>query len=257
MRNMILGSTAIILGMVATSAAAQYSPNSNSGYANPYAHQNNPYAHQHNAYGNHHLSVRIGQLQARLDEGVRTRSITRREASPIRSAIRHIASLERQYGYNGMSGQERSALQRRIRVVQQQLRRADDGAHGRYAHWDREDGHGWGTRNGGRADANRDGWDDRDRNRNGRWDDDVNYGYHHQQQQPPMAQPTGIAGLISSLLGGNALQVGQRVPSGLYGVPYQHQAHYRDGNGVYYRSDGRQIYQIDARTHTVTRVFAI
>jgi hypothetical protein len=31
---------------------------------------------------------------------------------------------------------------------------------------------------------------------------------------------------------------------------------YRDGNGVYYRSDGRNIYQIDARTNVVTRVFS-
>lgn len=263
MRNIILGSTAIMLGMIATSAAAQYSPNPNVGYGN---HQ----YYQHNAGQMDTMSMRIGQLQARLDEGVRMRSITRREARPIREEIRRLVNLERQYSWGGISGQERAALQQRINVVRQQLRRADDGARGRYAHWDRDDGYSWATHNNGWTDANRDGWDDRDYNRNGRWDDDVNYGYQQQQQrygypqqygyqhQQQPAQPTGIAGLISSILGGGGgLQVGQQAPSGLYGVPYQHQNHYRDGNGVYYRSDGRQIYQIDARTHVVARVFPV
>jgi hypothetical protein len=40
-------------------------------------------------------------------------------------------------------------------------------------------------------------------------------------------------------------------------VPYEYRSRYRDGNGVYYRSDGRQIYQIDARTQTVLRIYAI
>lgn len=253
MRNAIFGSTAVVLVMIATSAAAQYSPTPSYGYANPQPYQNN-------AYANNSMSVHIGQLQARLDEGVRMRSITSSEAWPIRRDIRQIADLERRYSQNGTSSQERAALDQRIRVIQQQLHRADDGAQGRYAHWDRQDGNRWGAHSGGRIDANRDGWDDRDHNRNGRWDDDVNYGYNQQYQQQYQQQPTGIAGVINSLLGGGgsgALQVGQRVPAGLYGVPYQHQAHYRDGNGVYYRSDGRQIYQIDARSHTVARVFPI
>jgi hypothetical protein len=47
------------------------------------------------------------------------------------------------------------------------------------------------------------------------------------------------------------------VPNNLYGVPSQYQSQYRDGNGVYYRSDGRCIYQIDARNDTVIRIFGI
>jgi hypothetical protein len=53
------------------------------------------------------------------------------------------------------------------------------------------------------------------------------------------------------------LQVGQRVPYNLYGIPSQYQGQYRDGNGAYYRSDGRRIYQIDARNDTVIRIFAM
>ena len=248
--------------MVASPAAAQYYPAPNQGYANPHPSANS------GTYGNGNISVRIGQLQARLQEGVQNRSITRREARPIRQQIAELASLERRYSANGLTGQELADLQQRMRIVRQALRRADDGAQGRYAQWDREDAdwgnqnnNGWNSQHAGRIDANRDGWDDRDHNRNGRWEDDVNYGqpgYQQQygyQQQP--AAPTGIAGLISSVLGGNGVQIGQRAPANLYAVPYQYQGQYRDGNGVYYRSDGRQIYQIETRNHTVVRTFPL
>jgi hypothetical protein len=230
MKNVFLGCTAIAVGAIATPAVAQYYPASNQTYSNPYVNQHNPYANQNNSYAND-MSMRVRQLQARLDEGVRMRLISQRAARPIREEIRQIAHLERHFSTYGYSGQQRASLQQRIRIVSQQLRRADRGAQGRYAEWDREDQYGWDAHN----------------NRG------PNYGY--QQHQP--TQPTGIAGLINSILGGGGLQVGQRAPSGLYGVPYQHQAHFRDGNGVYYRSDGRQIYQIDARTHTVSQILPI
>jgi len=249
MKHLFLGCAAAAVAMIASPAAAQDYPEPNQGYANPYGVGNSTYA-------NNSIAMRIGQLRARLQEGVQNGSITRREARPIRQQINQLASLERQYGFNGLSRQERADLQQRIRLVRQALRRADDGAQGRYSQWDREDGYGWDGRNDGpgwgnpneRVDANRDGWDDRDYDRDGRWDDDVNTGY---QQQP--VQPT-IGGLISSVLGVGGLQVGQRVPANLYAVPYQYQGQYRDGNGVYYRSDGRRIYQIDARNHTVIRI---
>ncbi len=38
-------------------------------------------------------------------------------------------------------------------------------------------------------------------------------------------------------------------------MPYAYRNQYRDGSGVYYRSDGRNIYQIDARTQTVARIY--
>ena len=54
------------------------------------------------------------------------------------------------------------------------------------------------------------------------------------------------------------IQVGQRVSgSGLYSLPYEYRNQYRDTNNVYYRTDGRQIYQIDARTGTVARIYGM
>ena len=240
MRRLIFAATALTLAGVATPSAAQYYTGTNQHYKN----------------AGDNISVRIGQLQTRLQEGMRNGTITRREASPIRQQIRQLTQLDDQYRPNGLTGQERADLQQRIRTIRQQLRRADDGANGRYADWDRDDGNQWGASNNGRIDANNDGWDDRDYNRNGRWDDDRNYGYQQPIYQPP-APRSGFGGLIDTVLGGGALQVGQRVPANLYGVPYQHQNHYRDGNGIYYRSDGRMIYAVDVRTHTVVRVFPI
>ena len=260
MKNILLSVTAIAVASVAAPAAAQYQPNYNQNYPGQY--QNNG-----NAYGHDIMARRIGELQIRLQEGLRNGSISRREARPISQNIQRLSYAERQYGANGFTGQERAALQQRIQTIRQQLRRADGGAQGRYAHWDREDQYGWNANSNTRVDTNRDGWDDRDHNRNGRWDDDANYGYQQQpgygyQQQPAYGyqQPapnTGIAGIIEGLLGGGGLQVGQRVPANLYGVPTQYRAQYRDGNGVYYRSDGRNIYQVDARSQTVVRIFRI
>ena len=263
MRKVILSLVAITATSVAVPSLAQNQHN---------------YQNQGSSYANDNVSVRIRQLDTRLQDGVRRGSITRREARPIRLDIQRLSYLERQYGANGLTGQERATLQQRIRTVRQQIRRADDGAQGQYAEWDREDGYAWGASNRGRVDANNDGWDDRDYNRNGRWDDEVNYGridanndswddrdynrngrwdddVNYGYQQP--APRTGIAGVIDSVLGVGGLQVGQRAPADLYGVPYQYQAEYRDGNGVYYRSDGRNIYQVDARSQTIVRIIRI
>lgn len=107
------------------------------------------------------------------------------------------------------------------------------------------------------VDTNRDGYDDRDVNRDGILDRPYAQGGPYEPVVQCQRQ-TGIAGVLSNVLGTNGncgLQVGQRVTSGLYTVPYQYQGQYRDGNGVYYRSDGRQIYQIDARTNVVLRAY--
>ncbi|MET1111406.1 MAG: hypothetical protein ABWX67_07775, partial [Allosphingosinicella sp.] len=68
----------------------------------------------------------------------------------------------------------------------------------------------------------------------------------------------GIVGqVIDRVTGTGGLRVGQRVSADLGGVPYAYRSQYRDGDSVYYRSDGRNIYQIDARTQTVVRIYAM
>ena len=216
MKKKFLGIAALPLFAVAGPASAQYNPPTQYQYANQ---------------GNTSLSVRIDQLRVRLQAGVQDGSITRREAAPIREQIRQLNQTERRYAVNGLTRQERADLQQRVRTVRQQLRIADNGANGRYAQWDNEDGY---SQQG------------------------YNQGYQpYQQGYAPPVQQGGIAGILGQVFGVGGLQVGQRVSGNLYAVPNQYQGQYRDGNGAYYRSDGRRIYQIDARTQTVVRVYSM
>lgn len=212
-----------------------------------------------NANVNTNMAVRVSQLQTDLQAQVRAGTITRGEARPIRERLRQLRQLQAQYSANGLTWTERQDLQVRIRDLRSQINYAARNDLVRYG------ANMW-------IDNNRDGIDDRDLNRDGIIDRaygaNGNYqnGYYGQGGPiEPIAQCTpqrgGIAGVLSSVLGTGSnncgLQVGQQVTSGLYAVPYQYQNQYRDGNGVYYRSDGRTIYQIDARTHVVTRVYGM
>src|SRR5688572_3972906 len=49
-------------------------------------------------------------LQTRLDSGIRSGEISRREAMPLQESLRQLLSLERQYSANGFTGRENAAL---------------------------------------------------------------------------------------------------------------------------------------------------
>ncbi|HWT12760.1 MAG TPA: hypothetical protein VN231_08415 [Allosphingosinicella sp.] len=189
------------------------------------------------------LSQRIAELESRYEAGVQQGLIDRGERRMLRRQLVDLRQLERQYAYNGFTAQERDDLRQRIRSARQQLRVADNGR------FDRDRRYG--------------SWDEDDRDtRYGRWDDDQRY---HGQGGPYEAETCerrgGIAGLFQSLIGDDdddcGLRVGQRVSGNLYGVPYAYRNQFRDGNGVYYRWDGRTVYQIDARSHTVVRAYPL
>jgi hypothetical protein len=232
---------------------------------------------QYGAQANGNVSARAGQLQARIDAGVQSGTISRQEAVSLRQQLRQLVQLERRYAANGISGQERADLQQRLRYVRQQLRTAEGRGQGG---WDRDDDYGQGQYGRGTSDRyedrNRNGYDDRYENSGrGGYDDR----YEDRRDDRDYRQPTrggGIGGVLGSVLGGGTggvlgsvlggglgglggladiLRVGQRATGGLYAVPSQYGSQYRDGNGVQYRTDGRQIYQIDARNQTVLGVY--
>jgi hypothetical protein len=251
----------ILIALAATSALAAAMP-----------------AAAQNAGGN--LQLRVGQLQTQLQTGVQSGAITRGEAVPLRQQLRQLTRLERQYARGGISGQERADLQHRINSLRQGIRMAartgdsrydrdddrydrDDDRYGRGdGRWDRNND-GWDDRDGnrdgrwdvdGRNDSNRDGWDDRDHDRDGRWDDDSG----DDRDEVSANDNRGILGqVIDRVTGNGGLRVGQQASANLGAVPYAYRGQYRDGNGAYYRSDGSRIYQIDARTHTVARIYAM
>jgi len=175
----------------------------------------------------------------------------RREAFRLRSEVRDVRRLYFAYARNGLSQNERMDLQTRIRNLRQEMRIADGGlfdndrvyAGQRYDRYGRPDRDGMFDRNGNRIDV----------------------GVYGQggPYEPVCVDRGGIAGIIGDLFGDDydcddrGFRVGQRVTGNLGGVPSAYGYRYRDGNGVYYRSDGRNIYQIDARTQTVLRVYDI
>lgn len=176
------------------------------------------------------IQTRIAQLETRLQAGIRSGAIDRTEARTLRQQVRALVRLERQYARNGLTEQERNDLRQRLRSVRQQFRLADGGASGRWA--DRDDGY-------------EDGY--------------VGQGGPYEEVTGCEGGNGGIlGGVLGNIFGGrdNCVEPGERAPSNLGALPYELRDQFRDGNGIVYRSDGQRIYQIDARTNTVLRVYA-
>lgn len=226
----LLVSLAVSAAAITSPAAAQYPSD---GYQN----RGDNYRDDDRAGAN--IAPRIEQMRLRIQAGVRSGAISRREAVSLRANLRSLTQLERQYSRSGLTNSERQELQTRLRALRQDVRRADGGANSRYDDWDRQN------------DRDDDRYDDRSYGTDGRWDED-----DRDDDDRQASQRGGIGGLIDNVLGRNeaTLQVGQRAPSNLYGVPYEYRDRYRDTSQSYYRSDGRQIYQIDARTQAVVRI---
>ncbi len=181
--------------------------------------------YQNGAGVNVSMSARIEQLRSQIQAGAQSGAISRAEAQSLRQQFRALTQLERQYSAGGLTNQERSDLQQRFRNLRQQVRTADGGAQGRY---DRDD----------------------------RWDDDAWNGSTNGAYEQPAARG-GLGGAIDSALGGGSLRVGQRATGNLSALPYEYRNQFRDSQDTYFRTDGRQIYQIDARTQTVARVYSM
>jgi len=236
----------LLLGL-AISAAAITGPVVAQSPDNRYQDRPGSYRDDDNGRGN--ISARIEQLRERIETGVQSGAISRREALSLRSSLRSLTQLERRYSRNGLTNEERQDLQSRLRSLRQEVRQVDNGAPGRYDDRGRESG------------RDDDRYDDRDSRQDGGrgYDlDDSRYDDADNRYREP-EQRGGLGGVIDGVLGSNtaSLQIGQRAPTDLYGVPYEYRDRYRDTDQTYYRSDGRQIYQIDARTRAVVRIHAM
>ncbi|MFN3387803.1 MAG: hypothetical protein ACK40O_02660 [Allosphingosinicella sp.] len=270
----------IILALAATSALGLAAPAAaQSGYAN--------------------VSADVARIQAQLQAGVRSGAISRSEAVPLHQQLRALTRLERDYAAGGFTRAERNDLRRRAEMLRQDIRIAAQSRYGRDDdRWDRDDRDGrwdrdcppglekknngclppgqvgrddrdgrWDDRDdrtGGWIDRNRDGYDDRDLNRDRRVDererriadergyDDRDYDRDGDRYEDRRG---GLGGLVDDIVGGRELRVGQRAGADLRVLSSEQRRHYRDGDGRYYRTDGRRIYEIDARTQTVVRIF--
>ncbi len=173
------------------------------------------------------FDLRIEQLDNRIDAGVRAGTISGREAWRLRQQLRAIDRLEDRYALGGYSRAERMDLQQRIGNLRQDVRVADRGVGDRYERY------GY--------------WDDAYTGRGGPLEEIV------------CERRDGIGGFFDALTGRRerCFVVGDRVSGDLYAVPYEYRSRYRDAGGVYYRSDGRFVYGIDARTNRVVEVHRV
>ena len=82
------------------------------------------YDHSSDRRGGEWMSInaRQAQLERRIDRGVETHQLTRREAWRLRGEFRDISRLEYRYRANGLSGWERADLDRRFDRLSAQIR---------------------------------------------------------------------------------------------------------------------------------------
>jgi hypothetical protein len=139
------------------------------------------------------MDVRIDRLQTEITANARSGLITRAEAQQLREELRTVRRIERQYSVDGLSWSERRDLDVRLRNLDARVDYAERSRGMRYGRSDMIDRNrdGWDDRDydrdgrwddnvrfgsSGMIDRNRDGWDDRDYDRDGRWDDNVRFG---------------------------------------------------------------------------------
>lgn len=80
------------------------------------------------------IERRLDRLDHRIDQGVRSGQLNRREAVRLRSEFNEVVRLEARYSRNGLSNWERQDLDRRFDQLSRQIR------------WERRDGdrrYGW------------------------------------------------------------------------------------------------------------------
>jgi hypothetical protein len=255
MKTLLIALGAVSAIALAAPAAAQYGSGQSAPYGNGrYGAQTNV-----NAGGSVGISNQIARLDERLYAGIQSGAIDRTEARNLRLQLRELTRLERQYSSNGLTQQERMDLQARLRNVRQQFRMADGGGNGRWADSDGDGYNDQGYNQGyGNQGYGNQGYGNQGYGNQGGYNGQGGE-YEEVQACSTRRSGGGIAGaVLGNILGRNdtCVGAGQRAPSNLGAVPYELRDQFRDGNGLVYRSDGQRIYQIDARTNVVLRVFA-
>ena len=104
MKKLLIPALAVAVASAALPAAAQsydrHGPSRGHGY-------------EQNDYGWNAIAQRKHNLDRRIDQGVRTRQLSRREASRLQDELNSLVRLERQYQRGGLTRWERQDLDRR------------------------------------------------------------------------------------------------------------------------------------------------
>ena len=115
MKKALIPALALVAASVAVPAAAQsygYGPARGHAYVQI----------QHNNGGWQQIAQRKYNLDRRIDQGERNRSLSRREAIRLRSELNALVNLERNYLRGGLTVRERNDLDRRYDRLSVQVR---------------------------------------------------------------------------------------------------------------------------------------
>lgn len=253
MKKLLLALAAMPAAVIASQASAQTYANANASY---------------------NMQNRIANLEARFNAGAQAGVFSQHEYQNLRDRLIQLRQLEQQYSYNGLTAAERRNLQARIRSTRDELRMAGGSRWANNYGWsDRElDGYG-------NAYGNTVAYDAYGRPLNtgvvyDQYGRPIQTNGYYGQGGPyePVYAPqsrggvgnvlggvlgnvVGGGGLLGGLLGGGGLGVGSVITSAIANVLRGGNNYgYRDTNNTYFRSDGQQVYEIDARTNRVVRI---
>lgn len=160
----------------------------------------------------------MANLRMQLDAGISSGTITRREASTLRTDLNALSRLERIYGRDGFSRSERNTLMRRSAGLERLIHRAE--------------------RNLDRGSA-RAGWE---RGRDDGYAETIAVGVDQ--------------GHRGDRFSGD-LRVGQRFSKGQVALPVQYRTRYRDSERSYYRYDANRVYEIDRSSGLILAMFDV
>jgi hypothetical protein len=232
-------------------------------------------------------NVDTERLRIEIDAGVSRGDISSQEAYSLRSQLRGLMNLERQYARDGLTVNERYDLQQRAQGLRNEIAEAQGYASG-YGRYDNRgsrygtNGNGYGTPYNEGTYGNR-GYGTYD---NGTYNNGAygNRGYGAYNEGTYNNGAYGSRGYGNNQYAqsnqysqyrqtdrddddsydrddrdddGYALRVGERVSGGLYAVPDAYRYRFRDSGSVYYRYGNGNVYQVDARTGVVMRIYPI
>ena len=203
-------------------------------------------------------SVDTQSLRAEIDAGVSRGDISSDEAYSLHSQLRGLINLERQYARDGLSWSERNDLQQRAQGLRNEIAGASgygryDDRYGRSGAY----GNGYGStyNNGAYGNRGYGTYDNRTYNNGTYGTRGYDNGQYSQYRRDDRDDSYDRNDRDDE--GGYALRVGERAGGGLYAVPDAYRYRFRDSGSVYYRYGNGSIYQIDARTGVVLRIYPI
>jgi hypothetical protein len=167
------------------------------------------------------------QLQMRFEAGVQSGAISRNEARLLRSQLRELTTMERNYSRSGFNRWESRALRERSRTLNLEMSRAERAGNGRF---------GQGDRYGAGAGA---GYDDR-------------RGY---EGRDGLAMDGRVSHRGDRFAGD--LRVGQHFSARQVALPMEYRDRYRDSDAAFYRYDDRRVYHIDRASGLILAMFDI